>query len=477
MSRRSLVSIGAVVVALLVLVVWLLWPDTVAPEVGAQLRDAELAASVAPPPLPLPAERSDVRPVAAVAESAALVEPPLPADGTADFAPLSRSIDISVIRPSGEALRPWLSQELPELNRLVVVATLEPLECLPESIAPYYRCMGLGRFDSAGTGNAHRLPSTQGFIGTLFVPARAPVCVNLAIGPIVIAAQRPSPDADSVLFVVDPVDVKKLGGSARLQVVSAETRQPIEGASVQVGLRSLRRPDRPDCITDDLGLCELHDFTPGPTQLLVSAPGYEERGLDATIPRAETVDVGTVELDPATSVSGRVVFATGDPVSRPYVTAYLDDASMLSSSLAAPYATTKGHEGDFTLEGLGRRRYVLLVLASDPNDDSYTGLRKAMVRVDTTAGDVADLLITVEPASTVRFLNPPGHEGVSVHVRSEAAPFFDWWPDIPYLSCPDAVKVSLVPGRYVVEFGVPGQALQRRPLVVGSEPMDFDVSR
>jgi hypothetical protein len=44
--------------------------------------------------------------------------------------------------------------------------------------------------------------------------------------------------------------------------------------------------------------------------------------------------VGTVELDPATRVSGRVLFATGEPVSRPYVTAYLDDASMLSSSLA-----------------------------------------------------------------------------------------------------------------------------------------------
>jgi hypothetical protein len=301
--------------------------------------------------------------------------------------------------------------------------------------------------------------------------------VNLAIGPIVIAVQRPSADAHSVLFVVDPADVKRLGGSARLLVVSSETRQPIEGASVEIGVGSNLQPGGADGRTDDLGVCQLHDLAPGPTQLWVSAPGYEARGLDATIPRAETLDVGTIELDPATRVSGRVYFATGVPVSRPYVTVYLDDASLTSSSLTEPYATTRGDEGDFTLERLGRRRYVLLVLAQDPDVDSYAGLRKAMAQVDTTAGDVTNLLLTVEPAPSVRFLNPPGHEGVSIHVRSEAAPCFDRWPDVPYMSCPDEMKVSLVPGRYVVEFAVPGQPPQTRPLVVGIEPMEFDLSR
>jgi hypothetical protein len=159
------------VVVVFVLFAWLLWPESVAPGEGAPLRGAESAATVAPPELPVPAERNEARPVAAAAESAPLVEPPSPVSETADFRPLSQSsIDVGVVQPSGEPLRPWLSQELPELNWLVVVGTLEPLERLPDAIAPYYHCMGLGRFDYAGTGIASLRPRVEGFIGTLWVP-------------------------------------------------------------------------------------------------------------------------------------------------------------------------------------------------------------------------------------------------------------------------------------------------------------------
>jgi hypothetical protein len=475
MSRRSLISIGAVVVALLLLIVWLLWPQPAAPGAGARLREAERAATVSPPELPLPAERSEPEPAVAVAKIDESVESPMLAEPEADLRPL-KQIDIGVIQPSGEPLSPCLRGNLRELNWLHAVATTEPLgDRLPDSIAPFYSWMGLGTFDRPQQGNSNPNPTVPGFIGTLTLPHAMPVCINLAVGPIVLGVQRLSETDDTALFIVDPTTVQRLAGSLRLLVLSAETRQPIEGAAIELGLGSNLTAGGENGHTDDLGVCEVHGLAPGRTQLWVSARGFEERGLDATIPQGDMLDFGTVELQRTTTISGRVVDATGQPVSQPYVTVFLDDASLTSSILSEPYMATKGDEdGSFQLDRLGPRRYVLAVLKTF---GTYADSSRAQVAVDATDAPVDDLLVTVEHAPAVTFFNPAGRDGVSIHLRSEAAPCVDWWPDIPYLASPDDMKFCLLPGRYAVESAVPGQALRTRPLVVGSEPMDFDVSR
>jgi hypothetical protein len=337
--------------------------------------------------------------------------------------------------------------------------------------------MGLGTFDRPQQGNANLHPNVAGFIGTLQLPRAMPVYVSLSIGPVVIASQPVNEVADSTLFVVDPMAVSRLEGSLRLVVLSAETRQPISGAAVQVGYAN-RPPGDEDALTDEIGRVELHHLAPGPTQLWVSAAGFEECGFDATIPAGSTLDFGTVELHPATRVSGRVVHATGEPAPSAYVTVFLDESVLKSSSLSRPFTTTKADDdGYFALENLGRRRYALVVLTHDPNDSSYTGSRKALVQVDATLGSVADLLVTVQPAPAVTLINPAGREGVSFHLRHEAVPIFDWCHDVPYLTSPDQQKFSLVPGSYVLETVVPGQAMRTRQIVLGSEPMTIDVSQ
>jgi hypothetical protein len=475
MSQRSLVSIGAVLVALLLFVVWLLWPESAAPGAGARLRDAEPAATVSPPELPLPAQRSEPEPAGAVAEIAETVESSILEAPATDLRPL-KQIDVGVIQPSGEPLSPWLHENLRELDWLHAVATSEPLgERLPDSIAPFYRWMGLGTFDRPHEGNSNPNPTVPGFIGTLTLPHAMPVCVNLAVGPIVLAVRRLGESDGTALFIVDPATFERLTGSLRLLVLSAETRQPIEGAAIELGLGSNLTPGGENGHTDDLGVCEVHGLVPGRTQLWVSAHGFEERGFDATVPQGDTLDFGTVELRPTTRIVGRVVDATGQPVSQPYVTVFLDDASLTSSLLCEPYMATRGDEdGGFQLDRLGPRRYVLAVLKTG---GTYADSSRAQVAVDATDAPVDDLLVTVEYAPAITFINPAGRDGVSVHLRSEAAPCVDWWPDIPYLPSPGSRMFCLLPGRYVVEFAVPGEPPQTRPLVVGGEPMDFDLSR
>ncbi|HZM00776.1 MAG TPA: carboxypeptidase-like regulatory domain-containing protein [Planctomycetota bacterium] len=474
MSRRSLVSIRVGVAVLLVAVIWLLWPEPSPSDDAA--RPAAAARVAAPPPVfAPPIDDVEPEPLVAIDPSPATPDEALANAVALDAIP-RKSLDVGVIMPDGMPLVPYLKAERPALAWISAIATSEPLgERLPESIAPFYSSMGLAEFDRPHRGNANPNPTVAGFIGTLQLPRVMPVFVSLSCGPEVIAVQPVAEQQDSVLFVIDPVTVSRLAGSLRLLVVSAETRQPVEGAAVEVGLGANLSPGGEDGRSDDLGVCELHRLAPGPTQLWVSAPGFEQCGFDVTIPAGDSLDLGIVELHLATRVSGRVVQATGEPVPQAYVTVFLDDAGLRSSILAEPFATTKADDdGFFGLNTLGRRRYALVVIVPFA---TYADARRALVIVNTTAGPVDDLLVTVEPAPALTVLNPAGRAGVSVHVRNEAAPFVDWWPDIPYLSSPGEQEFNLLPGRYVLEYAVPGQAKRTRSFVLGAEPLTVDLGR
>jgi hypothetical protein len=482
MRLRALVSSAVGAALLLLLVLWLLWPADSNAGDAARLTPRESAAAPPPafalaPAFAPPIEGGEPQPVVALDASPAPAAPrlELPPASPRVAAERPMTIDVGVVMPDGEALAPLLPTDL---ARLSVVATAEPPgERLPESAAPFYSRMGLGSFDAPAYGNANPTPRVAGFIGTLTLPREMSVQVSLALGPIVIATQPAGPHDQTVLFVVAAMSVEQLAGELRLIVADALTHEAIAGAAVEVGVgANLSRRGRP-ALSDDLGAVHVRQLRAGPTQVWVSAPGFEQRGFDATIPSASTLDLGLVELLPATTIMGRVLHTTGEPAANAYVMAFLDDAALRSSFLAEPFTSVKADEGgSFAIEGLGPRRYALVVLAR-AEGETESGSRMALALVDATRGPVTDLVLTVAAAARVSVRNPAGREGVSVHVRNEIVPSFDWWPDIPYLRSPDERTISLVPGRYALELTVPGQPTSTRQLEVFTNPVTVDLGQ
>jgi RNA polymerase sigma factor (sigma-70 family) len=128
----------------------------------------------------------------------------------------------------------------------------------------------------------------------------------------------PASTAAPIAAAAVPAEEDTATNVLRLFVVSAETGQPLLGVPIEYRASLVERWDRRNLVTDETGLC----LAPVPSaqlrslELTTRGEGYADTRLIWHPSRGQRVpERYTLKLRPATPISGRVVDASGDPVS------------------------------------------------------------------------------------------------------------------------------------------------------------------
>src|SRR5262249_39664831 len=147
--------------------------------------------------------------------------------------------------------------------------------------------------------------------------------------------------------------------------------------------------------SDANGVIRCDKLLPGGLRFDARLDGYENLLATVTLAAGQASDLGDVPLSPSTSISGVVLDEAGHPL-----------VARLSLSAAASsgpvrydysnYGWQSEADGSFTIERLGRRRYVLRV-----TDDERAS---APVFVDAQAGDVTGVVLRAEAGQPVSVL-------------------------------------------------------------------------
>lgn len=403
------------------------------------------------------------------------------------FRPLSREIDlrtdepvrredlvlesavillVEAITPDGMPLMDGLRDELGAESwdvRISAIATAQPLVGdLPEISHRAYSRYGIGRFDDPMESPwpaATALPG--GMLGRLELDDPLPAYVSLLLRHVVIASQRIEPGTEEVVFVVPLADVLGLFGEVRIQIVDADTRDPItDGMATLTDSQSMGGGDRPD----DEGRFEWTMQRPGLLELEIRATGYEYWVSEVSVPPGGVADLGTVSLYAATNIHGRVIDADGNP-QFVGLQAYPAHRFNETRSILSRGSFQSAADGTFSIGPVGRRKYELLI-----GGQVWAALP---VFVDTYAGDVQNVVITVSPA-TMLYVKPTWPADRRFRLRVVAAdglvisdsPSWDsarpWWR-------------RLVRGDYVVELIDGTTVIATVPVTVGKERVNIEI--
>jgi hypothetical protein len=190
----------------------------------------------------------------------------------------------------------WLVAHQPELRALRpylwVVATSEPPSgSYPWTPGSRHRRAGLGVL----SGSSGELEADE--LGTLTVDADAPIHVSLLLKGDVLQTQLVDQGQGEITFWYSPDDLLLMLGSVRMRVVSSADGAPLAGARFRTseGLSAVKRGG-------DEGSFLLADLLPGAVDVHVTAPGYAERSVPATVEPGGVIDLGTIHLQRATEI-------------------------------------------------------------------------------------------------------------------------------------------------------------------------------
>jgi protocatechuate 3,4-dioxygenase beta subunit len=134
------------------------------------------------------------------------------------------------------------------------------------------------------------------------------------------------------------------------------------------------------------GRFRLRDLPPGSHALAVSANGFTPRRIEVTLPagRAETVDLGDIELERGLTIRGHVVDKAGSAVASAKIVGWRMDIKGI-----VPEAISDA-DGSFVLPGLQPGGYSINVAAA-----GYGGLKRAV-----EAG-AENVVLALQPAGTI----------------------------------------------------------------------------
>lgn len=436
-----------------------------APTPLARSTTAEAAASAPEPAIP---------PVAAAARDER--EPRQVVASEAPRAPLHVLVRLLVVDADALAGDEEPPEPLRTLGGLRFVATRDPLAQVVPADALRGR-FGVGRVsarDAATTdaplraliARAREFDGSEGAlprdcVARIELDAPDDLFVHLYAGTTVVQTQRVPRGADEVLFAISSRDLGGLLGAALVRVVRAQGA-PFEGAHVVLRPAAGRSVA---VVTGADGTARLEGVSAGWLELSILSSGcapISERVL--VLPRVDT-DLGTYTLDVPAEIRGRTVDRSGRPVSVELRALALDaiDAERVTASKRA---TSEPETGEFVLAGLRRGR--MLVLAEG------TGVAGRARTVDTSAGDVRDVEIVVEPALDVSLAFDERFAwGALASLRDEDGllVFAAWLQGV------HEWNVQLAPGRYVAAVHDRGVRLAERVIAVGPESRDVRIER
>jgi hypothetical protein len=366
------------------------------------------------------------------------------------------SLCVRVLTPSGRELWDELTIDTYDRPQYGVVATPEPLgRSLPPTGGRLISRNAHGTWISRHEQWGDRTVDA-GCEGMLDLKSPLPLWVNLLHRSEVVATQFVEPEATEVVFVVTPEQALATYGSVRVQIVDGSSGEPVTDARVDLSNFQSGGGGQP---TDEQGVAEQDLLAPGLLDLEVHAKGYETVRDTILLGPGEHKDLGRLPLDPATSISGRVVDSQGVPFATTLAYAPADWDHDPAGHIPRVFARSSA-EGDFTIPGIGRRRYTVWVR------DRNAGIGSTLHVVDTTAGDVEGVTIVVALLTEV-VMRTPWPADVSHEVTMLDSRGLALWRT--FLDGDTTLKRSYAPGEYVL---LVAGAAQEKHVTLGSTPSD-----
>jgi len=184
------------------------------------------------------------------------------------------------------------------------------------------------------------------------------------------------------------------------------------------------------------------------------------------------IDLGTIPLSPPVELSGRVVDASGAGVSVKLSWARFDPTSGELQRDSWHYVPSEA-DGSFTIPEREPGIWVVYSPGFGENSRKYRHLAAPPVRVDATAGSVEGIEVVVWPTTAVTVL-APWNEHSTPRVEAigpNGIPVTRSWLE----GTNPSAKLQLPPGEYELVLSLDGEELQRRPLIVGSEPLRIEL--
>jgi Carboxypeptidase regulatory-like domain len=278
---------------------------------------------------------------------------------------------------------------------IVPVATKDPPDRhVYEVVGSLNNPFGVGHFWPSAPGGEALPPDC---IGVVHVDADLPVFVSLVFCHAVLQTRRADPGAEEVTFVLSLRDVLMSLGSLRAQIIEAANSAPIEGADLRLdggpmGGGSARSAED--------GLAMIQGARPGRFQLQVRKDGYEHVARTVDVEPGQETDLGMIALARGVIARIRVVDGLGNPTSASFRIGNLSRSGGRVEIDDLGGASSKA-DGTLELSNLGRKLYVLRTTNHDAGydgDQPVSSWVSGCVLLDTSAGEVRDMEIRLEPA-------------------------------------------------------------------------------
>jgi len=386
-------------------------------------------------------------------------------------------VRIRLRTPDGRELTEAIAND-PELAGRVA---LSPVALRPGSAARFLpdgenQDFGCGSYASREQFDAKERAGIGEASGVLTITEAPPLDVGLVMCGQLIARQPLAPGQEEVDFTLSLEELRRQFATVVVHVVDAQTHAPIVGASVTIdGVVAQVEATEGSFIaedderarldaaqvpkTDALGVVRIPWVLAGKHRLYAMAQGYS-----AFTARVDTEAGGICELKPVeltghARISGRLVFASGDPAQYSFQLVPLDRFEETRESLAA-VVWSSNQLGLFEITQQRRERYVLRVVEGDS--------RLPPVVIDATQGDVRDLELTLLPAVQVQlvFTREPT-EGAELRISTAAGlPVLE--VDLEGLA---PSELHLAAGAYVAEVREGARKAGSVRFVVAKDPL------
>jgi hypothetical protein len=376
------------------------------------------------------------------------------------------SVRVKLRTPDGRELTEAIAAD-PDLSFRVA---LSPVALRPGSAARFLpegenQNFGCGRYEPRGNLDEKRRAEIGEASGVLTIGEAPPLEVGLVMCGQLIARRPLSAGQEEVEFVLSLEDLRRCFATALVRVVDAQTHAPIVGADVSIdGVRTLveqkldtfagadeeqatlearfqedKRKAAQGPKTDAQGQVRIPWVLAGKHQLFAQAQGFSAFSGRVEIEAGGTCELKPVELTGKARISGHIFDAQGKPVQTSFEFVPLDRYEDTHESLSG-IRWSSSEQGTFEVPEQRRERYVLRGAEGD-------GVLPPVV-VDATQGDVGDLDLHLQPATSVqlRFTREP-KEGAQLRVTTATGlPVAE--QDLSGLS---PAAFNLAPGSYTAE--------------------------
>jgi hypothetical protein len=235
-----------------------------------------------------------------------------------------------------------------------------------------------------------------------------PAGVCLVLAACSTGSEHRAPPRDAAPVRLPPADARVVAAPATASLEGDVLLGGTPVPSVKVSLKHVEGFDIYEVtstVSDRAGHYRFDDLAIDPFLIINAftndgAPRSSRYPLQLDRPGPQRFDV---PLDLAASIAGSVVDRQGAPV--PYTSVQLvcqrarpDDDEACPS--ASPNYFTGGRDGTFTLGGLGRGNYTVLVRPAGTETGPILTAKPPVVALETASSQVADVRIVVDPTRT-----------------------------------------------------------------------------